>query len=170
MRLGLLADIHEQVGLLRLAIRELTARKVDSFVMLGDVLDHGEHMDETVALLEALPGYGVWGNHDFGLCGDITPYARSAFSAPSLEYFAALVAQVEVGGCRFQHIDPHLNPAVFEDLWQNTTPSERIEDSGGAPSPACSSGTIITGGFSPPSANMIGEARDHFGTEPTTAI
>jgi predicted phosphodiesterase len=50
VRLGLLADIHEAVEPLAAAVRELKARRVEAFVMLGDVLEAGERAEETVAL------------------------------------------------------------------------------------------------------------------------
>lgn len=126
MRLGLLADIHEAVEPLSAAVRELRARRVDAFVMLGDVLETGERVDETVALLTGLPGAGVWGNHDFGLCGEVHASVRARFSAPTLEYFARLRPWVDLGGGRFQHIDPHLDPEKLEDLWRFPTAEERI--------------------------------------------
>ena len=126
MRWGLLADIHEAVEALASAVSELRARRVDAFVMLGDVLAYGERIDETVALLAPLPGVGVWGNHDFGLCGEVEPSARVRFSASALEYFSRLRPWAEAEGCRFQHIDPHLDPEKFEDLWQFPSAEERI--------------------------------------------
>jgi len=126
LRLGLLADIHEAVEPLAAAIRELSARRVDAFVMLGDVLDRGERVDETVALLSALPGVGVWGNHDLGLCGEVHPSVRDKFSGPTLDYFAQLRPSVILEGNRFQHIDPHLDPEQLEDLWRFPTTAERI--------------------------------------------
>jgi len=125
MRLGLLADIHEGVEPLRAAVRELTARRVDAFVMLGDVLDAGARAEETVAVLAALPGLGVWGNHDFGLCGDVGS-AVGQFSPSVLEYFARLRPWAELDGCRFQHIDPGLDPASITDLWAFQSPSQRL--------------------------------------------
>ena len=127
MRVGLLADIHEAVEPLRVAIAELTSRNVESFVMLGDVLDSGERMDETVALLSALPGARVWGNHDFGLCGVLHPSVRDRYSTAVLEYFATLQPSVTLDGVRFQHIDPHLDPRQIEHLWQFSSATERIE-------------------------------------------
>lgn len=126
MRLGLLADIHESVDRLRAAVAALRTRNVDSFVMLGDVLDHGERVDETVALLSNLPGVAVWGNHDFGLCGEIHASVRDRFSVSALDYFARLRPSAVLEGLRFQHIDPHLDPEKFEDLWCFPTTSERI--------------------------------------------
>lgn len=126
MRLGLLADIHEAVEPLALAIQELRARHVDAFVMLGDALDAGERVEETVALLTGLPGVGVWGNHDRGLCGDVDPVIGRRFTETTLQYFARLRPWVELEGCRFQHVDPHLDPERFEDLWCFSTPEERM--------------------------------------------
>jgi len=126
MRLGLLADIHESVDRLRAAVAELRARNVDSFVMLGDFLENGDRADETVALLSDLPGVGVWGNHDFGLCDETDASVRDRFPASVLEYCARLQPSVVLEGIRFQHIDPHLDPSNHEDLWAFPTASERI--------------------------------------------
>ena len=126
MRLGLLADIHEAVELLANAIDILKSRQVDAFVMLGDVLEFHERIDETVALLADLPGVGVWGNHDLSLCGEVAPYFRSRCSSEALAYFARLKPWVELAGNRFQHIEPHLDPAKIQDIWSKITPEERV--------------------------------------------
>ena len=126
MRWGLLADIHEAVEPLRAAVAKLTALRVEAFMILGDVLDHGEYVEETVAALDGLPGLGVWGNHDFGMCGDVHEHVRRRFSARVLAYFGRLRPSVTVNGALFQHIDPHLDPERFEDLWAFPTPAERI--------------------------------------------
>ena len=124
--MGLLADIHEDVEKLSAAVNQLKARRVEAFVMLGDVLDLGERVDETVSILAPLPGAGVWGNHDFGLCGEVDASTRSRFSASALDYFARLRPSLDLEGIRFQHIDPHLDPETFEDLWRFPTAEERI--------------------------------------------
>ncbi len=68
MKLGLLADIHEQTGQLRRAIAVLQQHGGESFVVLGDVFETGPRMEETVGLLRQAGAVGVWGNHDVGLC------------------------------------------------------------------------------------------------------
>lgn len=140
MRLGFLADIHEAVEPLRAAVNELKARKTDSYVVLGDILEHGDRVDETVSYLSALPGVGVWGNHDFGLCGEIHPSVRERFSASALDYFSRLRPSVILGELRFQHIDPHLDPEKFEDLWLVPTATERIAGLG-----RCAQMRVFTG-------------------------
>lgn len=127
MRLGLLADIHEAVEPLRAAVRELAARRVDAYVMLGDAIEDGARVDETVEILSALPGPGVWGNHDFGLCGEVPASVSARFSPRALEYFGRLRPWVDLAGCRFQHVDPHLDPEDIVDLWGFSTLEQRIE-------------------------------------------
>lgn len=116
-RLGLLADIHEEVDRLRAAIQALRECGVSKFVILGDVFETGQRIDETVAMLDELDSVGVWGNHDFGLCRDVEESVRQRYSPGVLKYFASLQPSIEVDGCRFQHIEPFLNPESLEDLW-----------------------------------------------------
>src|ERR1700688_3425211 len=97
MRLGLLADIHEAVNLLDRAILALKAQGVSRFVVLGDVFETGERLGATVASLAALKGAGVWGNHDFGLCGDdVRECLRLEHSPEVLTYFGSLRPTYEV--------------------------------------------------------------------------
>jgi len=117
MRLGLLADIHEEVDHLDACVAALRERGVDRFVVLGDVFELGPRLTETVRRLAALDSVGVWGNHDFGLCRDVPDLAREMFPPDVLAYFASLLPRAEVAGCLFQHIEPHLDPEDFADLW-----------------------------------------------------
>jgi hypothetical protein len=70
IRLGILADIHEQTKQLRKAIAVLREHGAERFVVLGDVFETGKRMEETVGLLQEVGAVGVWGNHDIGLCFD----------------------------------------------------------------------------------------------------
>jgi predicted phosphodiesterase len=70
MRLGLLADIHEQTKQVRKAIAVLQQHGAERFVVRGDVFELGKRMEETVALLQQVQAVGVWGNQDIGLCFD----------------------------------------------------------------------------------------------------
>ncbi len=118
MRLGLLADIHEAVDLLDRAILALKAQGVSRFVVLGDVFETGERLGETVAALAALNAEGVWGNHDFGLCGDdVRECIRVEHPPEVLDYFGSLRPTYEAGGCWFQHIEPFLDSTQLNDLW-----------------------------------------------------
>jgi predicted phosphodiesterase len=51
MKLGLLADIHEQTDYLRKAIDVLQQHGADRFVVLGDVFEMGKRIEETIHLL-----------------------------------------------------------------------------------------------------------------------
>lgn len=117
MRLGLLADVHEAVELLDLAIVALRGRGVDRFVCLGDVFETGPRLAEAVDRLERAGAVGVWGNHDFGLCVDPAEETLSRYPGPTLDYLATFRGALTLGGCRFAHIEPWLDPTAIEDLW-----------------------------------------------------
>ena len=70
MKLGLITDIHEHADQLRRALARLRDERVDQIVLLGDMFEMGSRLDETCELLAGANVCGVWGNHDFGLCGD----------------------------------------------------------------------------------------------------
>ena len=65
MRIGLLADIHEDVEALEAAIARCREAGVDCLVTLGDIFETGEHFADAVDLLRDADVSGVWGNHEF---------------------------------------------------------------------------------------------------------
>lgn len=117
MRLGILADIHEEVDHLHRAVDALRSFDVDQFVVLGDIFDMGWKINETVAILSRLNSVGVWGNHDYGLCRDVTDDTRQRYSTEVLHYFSTLQPWLEIEDCHFQHIEAFLDSEKLEDLW-----------------------------------------------------
>jgi predicted phosphodiesterase len=116
MRLGLLADIHEDVPNLTLALQHLQRERVERIVLLGDVFDTGKRLAETVALLTAAGVIGVWGNHELGLCHDRGERVRARFAGPILDFMQTLRPRLELGDCLFTHGLPHwdvTDPAVY---------------------------------------------------------
>jgi hypothetical protein len=120
MRIGILADIHEAIEPLRLALAEFRARRVEGVVNLGDACDTftpvGRSAD-VVALLRAAGAVGVWGNHDIGLCNQVSDKVRLDTDAEVLEYMATMRPQVVLEDCRFSHVEPWLDATRVENLW-----------------------------------------------------
>lgn len=116
MRLGILSDIHEDVGHLRRAIDALRARGVDRLVILGDLYRLGEQIWETVAVLSEAGAAGVWGNHDFGMCIRPDDF-RVDYGDAVVDFFASLRPRLVVDEVRFTHVEPWLDPENLEDLW-----------------------------------------------------
>jgi hypothetical protein len=127
MRLGLLADIHEQAEYLRRAIAALRRHRVDRFVVPGDVFETGRRIAETVALLRDVGAEGVWGNHDVGLCLAPDDGVRRRYSAAVLGFMGGLRPRLEAGGCLFTHVEPWLDPHTVEDLWYFDGPPDSAE-------------------------------------------
>ena len=118
MRLGILADIHEHIDHLRWALAVLRGRSVDRLVVLGDVFETGRLLRETVELLDGEDVTGVWGNHDFGLCGgNSTPDERLRYGGRTLDFMGRLRPRLEIDRCLFTHVEPWLDPEKLEDLW-----------------------------------------------------
>ncbi len=117
MKLGLLTDIHEHLGHLRSALRNLQREQVDQVVIIGDVFEMGRHLNETCRLLADVNAIGVWGNHDFGLCVGPTDESRARYSPDALRFMASLLPRLNHGDCHFTHIEPWLDPEKLEDLW-----------------------------------------------------
>jgi len=117
MRLGLIADIHEQVEFLRAALNRFRQEQVDRVVVLGDVFETGERIEETCHLLAEANAVGVWGNHDFGLCENPSDKIRAKYPAAVVEYMTTLRPRLELDGCYFAHVEPWLDPEDIADLW-----------------------------------------------------
>jgi predicted phosphodiesterase len=120
MRIGIVTDIHDEVQLLARALTALRAEAVDVIVTLGDNTDlfgKWRAAREVAALLHEAGAVGVWGNHDFGLCRNVTEETRFRFLSKTCDYFATLQPRLELGGCHFSHIEPFLDPELPGDLW-----------------------------------------------------
>ncbi|HKB35812.1 MAG TPA: metallophosphoesterase family protein [Gemmataceae bacterium] len=109
MKLGILADIHEEVERLRLALKRCRQEQVSRVVVLGDVFYAGRQIRETVALLADAGAIGVGGNHDLGLCDGPSEQIQARYRGPVLDFMATLMPRLELEGCLFTHGLPHWN-------------------------------------------------------------
>lgn len=128
MKLGILAAIHEQTEHLRQAVTVLQKHGADRFVVLGDVLETGKHIQETFDLLRQVETVGVWGNHDIGLCFSPTEKLRGRYSDTVLSFVGGLQPRLEIDGCLFTHVEPWLDPHKVEDLWYFDGPPDAPEN------------------------------------------
>ena len=127
MRLGLLADIHEHTRRLQKAIAVLHQHGAERFVVLGDVLDTGKRIEQTVRLLQQVRAVGVWGNHDVGLCFDPGDDVCERYGAAVLDFMGRLQPHLEIDGCLFTHVEPWIDPHTVEDLWDFHGPPDSPE-------------------------------------------
>jgi Calcineurin-like phosphoesterase superfamily domain len=117
MKLGLIADIHEHVEYLQVALQHLHSLQVDRIIGIGDIVAQVERLDETCRLLAEAGVEGVWGNHDFGLCGSVSDELRHRYSPTIINYMATLHPRLVIDGCQFMHVEPWLDPENIADLW-----------------------------------------------------
>lgn len=99
---GILSDIHGNAHALEAVVAFLQARRVDSFVCLGDIVGYGADPRRCVDLVRDLRAAAVAGNHDligirklgFGRCAIRVEYAlrrtRRELDGPRRSYLASL--------------------------------------------------------------------------------
>ena len=120
MRLGLVADIHDDAVRLRAALARFRERSVDRVLTLGDsfeTLGRGDPGAEVARLLAEAGAIGVWGNHDFGLCHDVGEEVRRLCVSEALAFTTGLRPTLVLDDCRFTHIEPHRDPFDIIQLW-----------------------------------------------------
>ena len=110
MRIGILADPHEDVGRLAAAATILQQEGIDELVLLGDLVDTATQLDACVELLSAAGAVGMFGNHDLGLCWEPEPELLSHYSPAVVSFMAMLRPSLTTGGCWFGHVEPYLDP------------------------------------------------------------
>ena len=111
MRLGILADIHEDAPKLALALQRFRQEGVQQVVVLGDVVfEMGRHLHETIALLAEAGAVGVWGNHDLGLCHEPDERFKKRYAGPVFDFMRTLHPRLELEGCLFTHGLPYNDP------------------------------------------------------------
>jgi predicted phosphodiesterase len=114
MRIGILADVHEDAPNLALALHHFRREGVEQVVVLGDVVfEMGQHLRETIRLLVEAGAVGVWGNHDLGLCHEPDERVKQRYAGPVLDFMQTLRPRLELVGCLFTHGLP---------LWDATDP------------------------------------------------
>lgn len=81
MKLAILSDIHGNISALQNVFEDMKSSSVDGLILLGDLIDYGQHSNEVIAYLEKQEikvFCNIWGNHEDAICND--RYDR--FSSP----------------------------------------------------------------------------------------
>lgn len=130
MRIGLLADIHEQSAPLEQALGVLREAGMERLVLLGDVFDGFAEPDEAVRVTELLVeagAIGVWGNHDFGLCYEVSDEVCRMYPPAVFPFTATLRPHLEIEDNLFCHLDAWRDPYEVADLWAFEGPPDTVE-------------------------------------------
>ena len=124
MRIGILADIHEDVTRLAQALDVLRDKDVDELVVLGDIFEMGHDINATVDLLQQAGVAGVWGNHDLGFCHEPDQVLLGKYSDSVTGYMRTLTPRLEIGPFLFTHGLPHWDPTDPAEYYVGSRPDE----------------------------------------------
>ena len=106
--------------LLRRALDAFRQCGVDQVVTLGDTCDvmfRESRAAEVVGLMRDAGATGVWGNHDYSLCREISEPCRQRYSPDVLDFMAGMQGHLAIGDCLFSHVEPWLDPHDPMQLW-----------------------------------------------------
>jgi hypothetical protein len=120
VRLGLVTDIHNHAAELARALALFREHRVDRVVTIGDTIDAFTRPDgaaEVAALLLEADAVGVWGNHDFGLRGDVPERTRGRFPPVVLSFMGRMQPRLVLGDCHFSHKEASADPHDVLQLW-----------------------------------------------------
>lgn len=120
MRLGLVTDIHNDFANLTRALKAFRAHRVDQVVTIGDSCDAfapPDGADEVASLLDQCGAIGVWGNHDFHLCREVSDFCQGRFAPATFDFMHKLQPTLVVDGCHFSHRDASVDANDGEQLW-----------------------------------------------------
>jgi hypothetical protein len=121
VRIGLVTDVHSHAEELARALEIFRKRGVDRVVTIGDTIDaytRSGGSAEVAELLTAAGAIGVWGNHDFGLRGEVEPDMRARFTAPVFDLLNRMQPRLVVEDCHFSHKEASVDPFDIEQLWE----------------------------------------------------
>lgn len=130
MRIGIVADIHEEVECLERALSLFRREGADVVVSLGDACDSynaSGNPAQVAALLREAGAIGVWGNHDVGLSYEVSDQLRQKADPAFLEYMAGMQPYLTIENCRFSHVEPWLDARKIDDLWYFDGPPDTAE-------------------------------------------
>ena len=131
MRIGLVTDVHSHAAELARALTVFRERGVDRIITIGDTIDaytRSNGSREVAELLLAAGAEGVWGNHDFGLRGDVEPDTRERFAAPVFDFMNRMQPRFTVEDCHFSHKESSVDPWDVEQLWELSEYPLPLED------------------------------------------
>ena len=89
MRLGVLSDVHANLHALEAVLARLDAEGVERYLCAGDLVGYGPSPNECVAVVAALPGACVAGNHDLIALGELSTDRCNELALESLRWTSA---------------------------------------------------------------------------------
>lgn len=117
MRIGIIADVHEEAERLAQAVEMLRRDGMDALVFLGDLVQMAKRLEECVEILNDAGAVGVIGNHELGLCVEPDLELLRHYSPEVGAFMQTLESSLVLDGCWFGHIEPYLDVMNPEDYY-----------------------------------------------------
>lgn len=134
MKLGLITDVHNDAARLEVALKLFHDLGVDQLVTIGDTCDafsRGDGAARVASMLRESGVIGVWGNHDYSLCHEVSDTIQTRFPPVVLEVMSSMQPRLILEECHFSHKESSVDPYDVAQLWDiSDTPPELSERAG----------------------------------------
>jgi len=120
VRVGLVTDVHSHAAELARALSLFREQGVDRVVTIGDTIDAFAPTLDAAQVAEMLLGanaVGVWGNHDFGLRGQVAEATRARLPLDVFEFMERMQPRLVLEDCHFSHRESYVDPFDVSQLW-----------------------------------------------------
>ena len=144
MRLALMSDIHANVTALKAVLEEIARRRVNKFVLLGDLVNYGMRPNEIVDMIRDMDDKFVakiWGNHEKAVMDNDTTrfatdrgrailhYTQKRLSQESIDFINNKMNRdgtctLEIDGKKFLLVHGILG----DPYWGKFTPAELMRE------------------------------------------
>ncbi len=125
MRLAVFADIHGNQEALEAFITDVSMRRIDRYMCLGDIVGYGANPNECIELVRSLPRANViLGNHDAAALWMTSPYSMTQDATEAIlwtmeqltpdnaNFLKNLNPTIKMGNMLFSHANPY-NPMAW---------------------------------------------------------
>lgn len=136
MRYAILSDIHANLTALQSVLSDISQRRVDRIICLGDTMGYGPQPAETLELVYQVTECHLLGNHDAAVCGKLNPIIfcdsarkavlkhREMLSGKAVKWLDSLPLSLKAASFRCAHGD-FTKPGAFRYIIaeKDATPS-----------------------------------------------
>ncbi|MGO9482452.1 MAG: metallophosphoesterase family protein [Candidatus Kryptoniota bacterium] len=96
MKYAIISDIHSNIEALTTVLREISKKRVDEIICLGDVVGYGANPDEVVEIVRREAKYAVRGNHDDALFSEDTFSTINSYAQAAITYTRELLSDANL--------------------------------------------------------------------------
>ncbi len=95
MRIAIISDIHANLEALEAVMLDISGKKCDRIICLGDIVGYGPNPGDCIRLLSEAGIPCIKGNHDEACASDVFPYRMNAMASSAVVWTQSKLSKIE---------------------------------------------------------------------------